>query len=181
MVHPCCPLMSPNEPLQGDLAAGDASYLNRDRWELAARRIQLPWDALPARVWGTAKDLTSLQRYIEYSHCSLTAQMGRHLLPTYIALGWKPAVQSWITAIQWVCWIIPRSSFPAVATRSSAARPDTVLWVTEWDGLSLKRSVCQLNTVLATELAQVQPLKLSNAERHLSVKDSIDKSLLTPT
>ena len=42
MVHPCYPLVSPNEPLPGDLAAGDLSYLNRDRWELAARTIQLP-------------------------------------------------------------------------------------------------------------------------------------------
>lgn len=180
MVHPCRLLTSPNEPLPGDLAAGDPSYLNRDRWELAARRM-LPSDPLPAWVWGTARDLMSLQRDTEHSHCSLTAQMGKHLLPTYIALGQKPAVQSWIVAIQWICRIIPRTSLLAVSTRSSVARPDTVLWVTEWDGLSLKRSICELNTVLCMELAQAQPLKLSNAEWRLSVKDSIDKSLLMPT
>ena len=177
-MHPCCTLTSPKEPLPGDLDVGDPSYLNRDRQELASRRIQLPWDPLPAQVWGTAKDLMSLQRCIEHSHCSWKAQMGKHLLPTYTALAQKPAVQSWITAIQRVCCIIPRSSLPTV---SSAARPDTVLWVPELDGLSLKRRICELSTVLCMLLAPVQPLNLSNAEWCLPVKDSVDKSLLMST
>lgn len=181
MVDPCCPFTSPNKPLPGDVAAGDPAYLNQDRWELTARRIQLPWDPLPALVWGITKDLMSLQRYIEHFHWSLTAQIGKHLLPTYIALGEKPALPSWITAIQRICWVIPRSSFSAVSTRSSAARSNTILWVTGWEGLSLTRSVCELSRVLCMELAQVQPLKLSNVEWHLSVKHSVDQSLLMPT
>lgn len=65
---------------------------------------------------------------------------GKHLLPAYIALGQKPEVQTWNKAIQWVCWIIPRCSFPALSTRSPAGRLESALWVANGVSCLLKEA-----------------------------------------